>query len=414
MSFANHCEGIGETMEEATDRSTEVEWDIDPFDEQVLLDPSDYYRDLTSKAPFVHLSHYGVWATGRYEEIHTIFRDWRQFCSARGVGIHDFKTQKPWRKPSLVLEVDPPEHSKRRNVIAKILTPKAIAGLREKTERQARELVARVLEKKSVDAYDDIAAAFPLQVFPDFVGLRQDGRSNLLKYGSMVFNSLGPRNAVYHRAMENSDSVTDWIAASCKRDKLSPQGFGADLYAAADSGRVSHEDAEMLVRSLLSAGVDTTVNAIGNALYCFATNPDQWDLLVRDPSLAKNAFEEVLRFESPVHSFFRTVNTDVSISGKDLREGDKILLCMAAANRDPRKWENPDKFDIQRDASGHLSFGVGIHVCVGQSIARLEAVSLLTALAEQVARIELRGEPKFEAGNALHGLRSMPIELISR
>jgi len=168
----------------------------------------------------------------------------------------------------------------------------------------------------------------------------------------------------------------------------------------------------MLVRSLLSAGVDTTVNAIGNALYCFATHPDQWQLLVQDPSLAKNAFEEVLRFESPVHSFFRTANADVTMSGIKLNEGDKILLCMAAANRDPRKWENPDKFDILRDTTGHLSFGVGIHVCVGQSIARLEAVSLLTELAKRVARIELRGEAEFEPGNALHGLRSMPIELV--
>lgn len=393
-------------------KTSMIEWDIDPYDEQILLDPSDYYRNLTAKAPFVRLSRYGVWATGRYEEAHAIFRDWRQFCSARGVGIHDFKTQKPWRKPSLVLEVDPPEHSARRQVIAKVLTPKAIADLREETETQATKLVLKVLEKKNIDAIRDIAAAFPLQVFPDFVGVGKDGRDNLLKYGSMVFNSLGPRNAVFDRAMEDIENVTKWIATNCKREQLSSTGFGADLYAAADSGRISHEEAGMLVRSLLSAGVDTTVNAIGNALYCFATHPDQWELLVRDSSLVNNAFEEVLRFKSPVHSFFRTANADVSIAGKGFKEGDKILLCMAAANRDPRKWENPDVFDIQRDTAGHLSFGVGIHVCVGQSIARLEATSLLTALAERVARIELRGEPEFEPGNALHGLRSMQVELI--
>jgi len=401
-------------MVDTIDISPTVEWDVDPFGEKILLDPSDYYRDLTAQASFVRLTKYDVWATGRHEEIYAIFRDWRQFCSARGVGIHDFKTQKPWRKPSLVLEVDPPEHSKRRNVIAKILTPKAIAGLRDETQSKAQQLVSKVLEKRNVDAFEDIAAAFPLQVFPDFVGLGEEGRENLLKYGSMVFNSLGPRNAVFERAMEDSEVVTQWIATSCKRERLSSTGFGADLYAAADSGRVSHEEAEMLVRSLLSAGVDTTVNAIGNALYCFASYPEQWELLVQDPSLAKNAFEEVLRFESPVHSFFRTVNVDITISGTELKEGDKILLCMAAANRDPRKWQNPDVFDIRRDTTGHLAFGVGIHVCVGQSIARLEAISLLTELAKRVARIELRGEAEFEPGNALHGLRSMPIELVPR
>lgn len=180
-------------------------------------------------------------------------------------------------------------------------------------------------------------------------------------------------------------------AASCSK-ALTPDGFGAQIYAEADAGKISHDEAALLVRSLLTAGLDTTIFGLGNALLCFARNPEQWQALRENPSLLRSAFEEVLRYASPVQTFLRTTNRDVEVEGVPIPEGSKVLLFLASANRDPRKWEDPDRFDIQRKTIGHVGFGYGIHVCVGQMVARLEAELLLGALARRVESLELHDE----------------------
>jgi cytochrome P450 len=174
---------------------------------------------------------------------------------------------------------------------------------------------------------------------------------------------------------------------------------------------VTHEEAALLVRSLLTAGLDTTIFGISNALHCFASNPEQWRCLRENPSLARPAFEEVIRYASPVQTFFRTTTKAVEVAGVHLDEGQKVLLFLAAANRDPRKWQDPDKFDIRRKTLGHVGFGYGIHTCVGQMVARLEAESLLTVLARKVESIELTGEPTWRLNNTIRGLDTLPLAL---
>src|SRR5262249_31111669 len=159
-------------------------------------------------------------------------------------------------------------------------------------------------------------------------------------------------------------------------------------------------------------GLDTTVVGLGNALFCFAQHPEQWQRLRQDPSLARAAFEEVLRYESPVQTFFRTTTRPVDVAGVHLDEGEKVLVFLAAANRDPRRWEHPDRFDISRRASGHLAFGVGIHGCVGMAVARLEAEILLSLLARKVETIEPDGPPERRFNNTLRGLARLPIRVL--
>ena len=165
------------------------------------------------------------------------------------------------------------------------------------------------------------------------------------------------------------------------------------------------------MRSLLSAGLDTTVNGIGAAVYCLARFPEQLARLRRDPSLARNAFEEAVRFESPVQTFFRTTTRDVEIGGYAIGEGEKVLMFLGAANRDPRRWDDPDRYDITRRTSGHVGYGSGIHMCVGQLVARLEGEAVLAALARKVASIEISGPVKRRYNNTLRGLESLPITL---
>ena len=165
------------------------------------------------------------------------------------------------------------------------------------------------------------------------------------------------------------------------------------------------------MRSLLSAGLDTTVYGIGAAVYCLARFPEELARLRADPSLARNAFEEAVRFESPVQTFFRTTTRDVEIGGSRIGEGEKVLMFLGAANRDPRRWENPDRYDITRKTSGHVGFGSGIHMCVGQLVARLEGEVMLSAIARKVAAIEISGPVTRRYNNTLRGLSSLPMRI---
>jgi cytochrome P450 len=292
------------------------------------------------------------------------------------------------------------------------LSPAAINVLRTTFEREAELLVARLVARREFDGIADLAEAYPLKVFPDAVGISEDGRENLLPYGSMVFNSFGPRNDLFDQAMANSGPVRDWIMSKCSRAALAPGGLGMKIFEAVDSGELTEPEAGMLVRSFLSAGIDTTVYGLGNALYCFVRHPEQWAILRENPALIRGAFEEVLRFEAPVQTFFRTTTKAVDVSGVKIGDGEKVLLFLAAANRDPRRWERPDTFDVRRRATGHMTFGTGIHGCVGQAVARLESEAIFRTLAKHVASFELTGEPELRLNNTLRGLDTLPLRIV--
>jgi hypothetical protein len=192
-----------------------------------------------------------------------------------------------------------------------------------------------VLRRSDIDAIRDLAEAYPLSVFPDAIGLPREGRENLLPYGNMAFNAFGPRNELFEESFANAQKVMGWIQGQCQRDALDPEGIGAQVYRAAGEEAVSEEEAGLLVRSLLTAGLDTTIFGLGAALYCFARFPDQWQALRADPQKARGAFEEVIRYISPVQTFFRTTTRAVDVSGVSIAPDQKVMLFLAAREPGP-------------------------------------------------------------------------------
>jgi 4-methoxybenzoate monooxygenase (O-demethylating) len=383
----------------------------DPFSLENLTEPRALHEQLREAGPVVRLDRYGIWGMARYEQVNAALKDWETFSSAAGAGLSDFRKEKPWRVPSLLLEADPPTHTLAREVVGPVMSPPALRAVREHFEREASELVDRLATLGSFDVVTQLAQVYPLKVFGDAVGLSEEGRETLLAYGNMAFNAFGPRNQLLEASMANAQSIQQWIAANCGREKLRPGGWGAQIWAAADAGKIPEEWAPLLVRSLLTAGLDTTVNGIAAAIYALASYPDQWSLLRQNPSLAKGAFEEAIRWESPVQTFFRTTTREVEVGGIRIPAGEKVLLFLGTANRDPRRWTNPDSFDIKRNASGHVGFGMGIHRCVGQTVARVEAEIVLTALARRVERIEITGQPRRRPNNTLLAWASLPVTI---
>ena len=213
----------------------------DPYSMDVLADPYSFHRELREAGPVVWLESHGVWATGRYEEVHAVLTDWQTFMSGAGVGIHDLRVEGSWRPPSLLLEADPPDHTVVREIIEDVLSPKAVKVLRDNFEARADALVDQLVSAGSFDAVTDFAQVFPVQAFADEVGVPEEGRENLLPYGEMVFNGFGPHTELFDAAIEKAEEVQEWIMFSRRRESLSPDGFGEQIYEAADEGKISEE-----------------------------------------------------------------------------------------------------------------------------------------------------------------------------
>ncbi len=385
--------------------------DIDPFSAEYLTDPYGFHAQLRELAPVVRLERYGAWACARYDEVRAVLSDPEEFVSGHGTGLADIRAEGNWRVPSLLLENDPPDHTRVRKALMGVLSPRNVRALRDLFTARAVLLVDEVLACGTFDAVADFAQRFPMHAVPDAVGLVTEGREKLLAYGRMVFDGMGPHNDIYRRVMADADETVSWITAQCRREALAPGGLGSQVYSAVDAGLLTEDEGALVVRSFLSAGVDTTVHALASTIYCLARNPGQWALLREDPALVRFAFEEALRIESPFQQFFRTTARDTALSGVTLPAGEKVLVIPASANRDPRRWEEPERFDVRRKPVGHLAFGHGIHSCVGQVVARLEAEVLLTELVSRVRRIEPADEPRWGLSNTLRGLEYLPVTI---
>lgn len=386
--------------------------ELDPFSPEFRADPFTPYAELRELGPIVWLERYRIWVVARYDRVREVLGNWKQFSNAGGGGLKNYFVEKPWRRPSIILEVDPPDHTRTRKVLMDVLSSARLQQLRPTFEAQAEQLIDEALERGTFDAIPDLVQRFPLTVFPDAVGMRREDRSNMLVYGSMVFGGFGPMTPWYEELMKQAEDVSAWIMARCQRDALSPDGIGAAIHAHADAGTIEADEATLLVRSLLSAGVDTTIDSIGLCLRCLAEHPDQWRRLRSDPELARAAFEEATRYDSSSQSLFRTTVEAVEFAGMPLAKHQKVLVLIGAAGRDPAKWANPDSFDIARRVTGaQIGYGAGAHSCVAQMMARLEGEVFFRTLARKVQDIEIVGPSQLRLQPGLRGLSSLPLRL---
>lgn len=392
-----------------TERAASVS--VDPFSIEVLSDPYAYHPQIRDAGPVLWFPQYQVFGVARYAEVKEVLSDWETYCSSRGVGLADFSRDTPWRTPSLLLERDPPLHTSTRTVMNKVVALPRLKKLADHWRVVARDLIDGLVAQRSFDAVQDLAEQFPLRIFPDTLGLLQEGRENLLIYATSTFNAFGPRNDVFLESQIGIEPALAWIDEACRYENLAPGGWGRDVHDFVKEAGLPAEYGALLVRSFLSAGVDTTINGIGNLLHAFSLHPQEWQKLRNDRSLVKRAFEEGLRWQGTAQTFFRTTTRNVNLAGVKIPEGSKVIAFLGAANRDPRHWEEADTFNISRQTSGHVGFGFGIHQCLGQMIARQESEVVLEVLSQRVASITPAGEPQRRLNNTLFAMKSLPVTI---
>ncbi|WP_158243985.1 cytochrome P450 [Mycobacterium sp. 4858] len=376
------------------------------FSEQNLDDPYETFRALRDKAPALWLKRIDCWAIPRYAGVREVLYDWKRFSAAQGVGLN---SEVNTMSVDTVLASDPPLHDALRGVLTESLSPRAIRSLTDHIRVQAEELVTALVAKGSFDAVTDLAQVFPPSIVADLLGIPLDVRPRLLPWGDAMFNSLGPANHRMRSSLPALGEMFQW-AHTVQPAELAEGSMGRAVYEAADAGKIDRAHAPQLLAAYTAAAMDTTVNSIGSAVWLFSRHPQQWDAVRNDHALIPAAFNEVLRFESPVQYFTRVAPAATQVDGVQIAAGDRVLIMYGSANRDERHFgDTAATFDIGRDARDHVAFGYGLHACAGQAFARMEAHALLAALAGRVERFTVDGPVSRHLNNTVRGLASLPV-----
>ncbi len=384
---------------------TAPELDVDLFDDEVLLDPYRVYAQMRRLGPVVWLPRHGFFAVVRYAEARAVLLDDQRFVSGRGVGFNEKFNEV---RSGSIIASDPPRHDVLRSVLGERLGPRALKDVEKMIRVRAADLVAHAVQRGSFDAVKEFAEIFPVQVVGELIGVPPDKRSQLLQWANGAFNAFGPAgNERTETGLAAIAEQFQYIRTIATRDQLIPGSMGMAVYEAADAGAISAEDSLPLLSAYLTAGMDTTVNALAAMIQLLGNDPAQWRELQVNPELAPSVVNEVLRIEAPAQLFGRVTATEVEIDGVRIGEGRRVAVVYASGNRDERQYPNPDRFDIRRNPAGHLTFGAGLHACAGQFLAKLELRATLDAMIEQVDTITV-GEPVRKLNNVLRGMANLP------
>jgi cytochrome P450 len=381
--------------------------DVDLFADEALAEPYEHYRRLRDLGPVVRLSTHDVYAVTRYADVRAVLDNPEVFCSGEGVGFNDFINA---IGQGTTLMSDGDQHRRLRRVILRPLTPKAVTALRPDAQAQADRLADHLVAQASFDAVSDLAEVLPATWVPELLGWPDDARGRLIDWGSANFDALGPPNA---RADAASSGLMEMatFAAQLAQSTLPAGSMAAGILEAAARGEIEPAQCPLAIIDYMAPSLDTTISAMGNAIWLFATYPEQWQLLRHDPDRVKQAFNEVLRMETPISSFTRVATRAAEIDGVEIPSGARVMVSYASANRDERHWDDADVFDITRNSAGHVAFGYGDHACAGMGLARLEGAAVLEALVERVERFELTAPPIRKLNNLIRSFASLPIAI---
>jgi cytochrome P450 len=379
--------------------------DIDPYCDEALIEPWDTYRDLQALGPAVWLNKYRLFALTRYDSVMQALRNHGTFSSASGVMMNE-EMNHVLRGNTLCS--DGASHQHLRGIIGKPLTPIALAALKSEIDTKAENLVDRLVRKQVFCAVSELAKALPVEIVASAVGLPAEGRERMLVWAEQMFNCFGPLNARAQGAFPILREMLAYSTTQAVRVKLRPGSWAEAIIDAVDRGEVDEAARPALMIDYMGPSLDTTIYGIASGVWLFAMYPEQWQKIRESPSRVPWAINEVLRMESPIQGFSRLLTRDCDMEGVRLPCGTRAIAFYGAANRDHRKFPNPDNFDVMRNAAQHLAFGAGPHACVGMHLARLEMTALFQALAARVERFHIKEQIR-NVNNVLRGFKKLIV-----
>ena len=382
--------------------------DLDFYDETHVSAPTLAYEKMLALGSVVWLSKHEMHAICGFDALTRCQRNHRVFQSGKGVSINEDINQ---LLIGSTLNSDPPQHDVTRAITFSPLTPKALQEVRELIEKEARVIVDRIVAQGSFDAAQELAPYLPLTIVRDLVGLGEHGKNNMLDWGAATFELMGDCGDRRDIAMANMKGLRQFLENPETLSGLSKDGWANRATKRGIAEGMEPAQAAELMRDYIAPSLDTTISVIGYAMMLFAQHPEQWQKLRADRSLCRNAIEEIVRLNTPIKAFSRYVTDEIKVDGVSLAKDSRVLMVFGAANRDPAKFPDPNRFDIERNTRGHVGFGHGVHACLGMHLARLEITSLFNALADQIERFELTGDVVPSINSSIHSLARVPLRI---
>jgi cytochrome P450 len=378
---------------------------LDPYCDEALVEPWETYTVLQNLGSAVWLEKYGMFALTRYDSVIRALKDATAFSSASGVMMND-QMNKVLRGNTLCSDGE--DHRRLRRITASPLAPATLNGLKSDITTKAEQIVDRLVAKGRFCAVTELATALPIDIVASAVGLPQEGRERMLVWAEQMYNCFGPLNDRARNAFPVLDEMMHYATTQALRGKLRPGGWAEAIIDAVDRGEADQSARPALMIDYIGPSLETTISAIGSGVWLFAKNPGEW-LRVRDtPSCVPSAINEVLRMETPLQGYSRLVAQDYQMNEVTLPAGSRAIVFYGAANRDERKFSDPHRFDVTRNAVEQLAFGTGPHACIGLHLAKLEMTAIFRALATRVKRFHIEQELR-NVNNTLRGFKKLIV-----
>ena len=390
---------------------------LDPRDPEFFNNPYPAYAAIREASPAFYWEDYGFWCFARFADVSALLRDRRFGRTAAEAGPRE---SKPHLEPfdalerHSMLELEPPEHTRLRNLVNRAFVSRRIEGLRPGIERQAHERIDAFAAARSADLVAEFASPIPVAVIADLLGVPRDMGLKLVDWSHrmVAMYQFGAGRAAEDRAAGAARAFADYVRgfARARRGDLGDDLVSQLLIAESDGGKLSEDELIATVILLLNAGHEATVQAIGNGVKIMLEQGVDARQAFASESATQATVEELLRLDPPLHLFARYALEEVEFAGVRLRKGEKIGLLLGAANRDPERFPNPDAFDPGRTPNPHVSFGAGIHFCVGAPLARLELAVALPVLFARLVGLRLAERPVYRDAFHFHGLEALRVE----
>jgi cytochrome P450 len=387
------------TTDETTGRAgSEGSLEFDPFSDVFFNDPYPVYRRMRDEAPVYYSEKYDFFALSRHADVTAAYKNVEVFSSSKGVDLSTIKRgfqSSGLPVPKLIIMMDPPDHNRMRVLVSRVFTPRAIAGL----EPMVRGVVTGFLDRApwpDIDIVHDWSSRFPVEIISTMLGVPEENRQQIKQW---LDRSL-------HREPGEIGVSDDGIAAGMEAGLFyynliveKRENPGDDMISRLvqveitreDGTTTSLDDVEIagFVSLLGGAGAETVTKLVGNAPVLFADNPDQWQKILDDPDKIPGAVEELLRYHPPAQYVCRYTLKDITLHGVTIPAGKPVLLINGSASRDERVYDDPDRFDIERDQGQNIGFGYGVHSCLGAALARMESRIAIELMRERMPRFEV-------------------------
>ena len=396
-----------------------IVWDA--LDPEFIANPYPKYRELRERDPFHHSPLTGSIAISRFQDVDATLRDFRRFRNADPATSAPLL---PWQRTRRALEpdlltLDPPDHTRLRGLVGHAFAPRATARMEERVRETAHELLDQIGDDNEFDLMQGLAVALPMVVIAEMIGVPTDERERFKLWSGRLARVLEPNltEDEAHRVLDTATELNSYFAPIIEMRRRDPRDdlVSQLVMAQADGQQLSDEETQVTLRLLLVAGNETTTNLIGNGLRALLLHPEQLELLREQPSLIPNAIEELLRFDAPVQLDLRYLAEDVRLGRHQAKQDSWVSLLIGGANRDPEQFSDPDVLDISRPDVGNISFGRGIHHCLGAPLARLEARIAFEVLLERFDDIQFGARlPEYHQNIVLRGLRHLDVRVHHR